>query len=66
MAMTLRLTEAEDEALERAAARRGISKQEAAREAVRRFAEDDEELVALVARGIDRYKDALDRLAQGA
>ncbi|GAB2472361.1 ribbon-helix-helix protein, CopG family [Xylanimonas ulmi] len=66
MAMTLRLTPAEDAALERAAQRRGISKQEAARDAVRRYAEDDEQFAALVAKGIDRYKDALDRLAQGA
>ena len=66
MAMTLRLTDAEDEALERAATRRGISKQEAAREAVRRYAQDDERFAGLVAKGIDRYKDVLDRLAEGA
>lgn len=66
MAMTLRLTDAEDAALERAAVRRGISKQEAAREAVRRFAEDDEKFTALVTKGIDRYADVLDRLAAGA
>ncbi len=66
MAMTLRLTPSEDAALERVAQRRGISKQEAAREAVRRFAEDDERFSALVAKGIDRYRDVLDRLAEGA
>ena len=66
MAMTLRLTEAEDLALERAAERRGISKQEAAREAVRRYAEGDEQFTALVAKGIDRYRVALDRLPAGA
>lgn len=60
------MTDAEDAALERAAQRRGISKQEAAREAVRKFAQDDEQFTALVTKGIDRYASVLERLAAGA
>lgn len=63
MAMTLRLTEDEDEALTRVALRQGISKQEAAREAVRTYTTERDEFMDLVHEAIERYKPVLDRLA---
>lgn len=63
MAMTLRLSQQEDAALTRVAELEGISKQEAAREAVRRYTDERERFLAIVNEGIERYKPVLDRLA---
>jgi hypothetical protein len=67
MAMTLRLTEAEQEALRRRAEADGISMQEAARRAVREFVDraDHRERVADAAALILRtHADALRRLGE--
>ena len=67
MAMTLRLTEAEQEALRRRAEADGISMQEAARRAVREFVDrsDHRERVADAAALILRsHDDALRRLGE--
>ena len=63
MAMTLRLSEAEDKALAQVAEREGISKQEAARQAVRNYTHEQNRVFeTLLAEGIERYKPVLDRL----
>lgn len=67
MAMTLRLTEAEQEALQTRAEAEGISMQEAARRAVREFVAgaDHRERVALAAEKVARsHADALRRLGE--
>jgi len=61
--MTLRLSQQEDAALARVAQLKGISKQEAAREAVRRYTGEREQFLAIVNEGIERYRPVLDRLA---
>ena len=63
MAMTLRLSEDEDKALEEIAEREGISKQEAVRRAVRSYTDERNRLFeTLLADGIERYRPVLDRL----
>ena len=67
MAMTLRLTDEQDQALEALARAEGISKQEAAVRAItsaaaRKLHEDRVTEVSLAAR--ERYADLLNRLAQ--
>lgn len=67
MAMTLRLTDAEQEALRARAEAEGISMQEAARRAVREFVAgaDHRERVALAAERVTRaHADALRRLGE--
>ena len=67
MAMTLRLTEAEQAALQARAEAEGISMQEAARRAVREFvaSADHRERVALAAEKVARsHADALRRLGE--
>lgn len=67
MAMTLRLTDAEQEALRARAAADGISMQDAARQAVRAYVarRDHEDRVgAAAAVVIDAHADALDRLGR--
>ena len=67
MAMTLRLTEEEQEALRERADAEGISMQEAARRAVREFVERGQHLdrVAAAARSVmERHADALRRLGE--
>lgn len=67
MAMTLRLTDDEQEALRERALAEGISMQEAARRAVREFVVRGRhgDRVALAARRIlDVHADALERLGQ--
>lgn len=67
MAMTLRLTDDEQEALKQRAALEGISMQEAARRAVREFVERGahRDRVTGAARDIVRaHGEALDRLGQ--
>ena len=67
MAMTLRLTEAEQEALKACADDEGISMQEAARRAVREFVARREHRarVGLAARRVmDNHADALRRLGE--
>jgi hypothetical protein len=67
MAMTLRLTEAEQEALRARADAEGISMQEAARRAVREFVtrSDHRDRVELGARRVmDAHADALRRLGE--
>lgn len=63
MAMTLRLSEDEDKALEEIARREGISKQEAVRRAVRNYTDERNRLFeTLLAAGLERYRPVLDRL----
>lgn len=67
MAMTLRLTDDEQEALRARAAAEGISMQEAARRAVREFVAnaDHRERVALAAEKVTRaHAEALRRLGE--
>ncbi|MEM9032985.1 MAG: CopG family transcriptional regulator [Actinomycetota bacterium] len=67
MAMTLRLTDDEQDALRRRAEQEGISLQEAARRAVREFVErsDHRDRVAEAAgRTLDVHADALRRLGE--
>lgn len=67
MAMTLRLTDEEQEALRARAEAEGISMQEAARRAVREFVAgaDHRERVALAAERVTRaHADALRRLGE--
>jgi predicted transcriptional regulator len=62
MAMTLRLNEVEDMALARVAERKGISKQEAARQAIREFTDEQDRLDAIVRKHVERLKPVLDKL----
>jgi hypothetical protein len=62
MAMTLRLTEAEDEALTRVAERKGISKQEAIRQAVRAYTAEQDRVDKIARKAIERYGPVLDKL----
>lgn len=66
MAMTLRLTDAEQEALRQRAEIEGISMQEAARRAVREFVarSDHRDRVSLAALVMDAHSDALRRLGE--
>lgn len=67
MAMTLRLTDDEAEALRGRAAAEGRSMQEVARSAVREYVERRvrrERLDAVLDAELPRYADALDRLGQ--
>lgn len=62
MAMTLRLTEEEDVALAATAERLGISKQEAARQAIRMFTDERARFEDIVTRAVDRFGPVLDKL----
>jgi len=65
MAMTLRLTEEEQEALRSRAKLEGISMQEAARRAVREYvarSEHRDRVDQAAARVLDRHADAIERL----
>ena len=62
MAMTLRLTEEEDVALATTAERLGISKQEAARQAIRMFTDERARFEDIVTRAVDRFGPVLDKL----
>ena len=67
MAMTLRLTDEEQQALKRRAEHEGISMQEAARRAVREFVDlgDHRDRVgAAAARILEAHEDALRRLGE--
>ncbi|KGN37146.1 ribbon-helix-helix protein, CopG family [Knoellia subterranea] len=67
MAMTLRLTDQESEALRERARHEGRSMQEVARQAVREYVARQDRRAALddvLATELPRYKDALDRLGQ--
>ena len=67
MAMTLRLTDEETEALRRRAAREGRSMQEVAREAVRTYIERSsrrELLDRVLDEDLPRYAEALERLGE--
>jgi len=67
MAMTLRLTDEETEALRRRAAAEGRSMQDVARQAVRDYvhlADRAEVLDRVLDSELPRYRDALDRLGQ--
>jgi predicted transcriptional regulator len=67
MAMTLRLTDAEQEALKRRAEAEGISMQEAARRAVREYVERGrhrDRVTGAAARVMEAHGDALDRLGR--
>ena len=65
MAMTLRLTDEESEALKRVAQAQGLSMQEAARKAVRQYTDDwASERDAFLQRFVVENKGLLDRLAQ--
>lgn len=67
MAMTLRLTEDETEALRAQAAREGRSMQEVSRQAIRDYIErvSRRQLIdAALDDTLDRYSDALDRLGR--
>jgi predicted transcriptional regulator len=67
MAMTLRLTDDEHEALRERAEAEGISMQEAARRAVREFVtrgQHRERVGAAAAKIMDRHGDALRRLGE--
>ncbi len=67
MAMTLRLTDEETEALRAQAAKEGRSMQDVARAAVRRYIDDDahhDRVVSAARRGAERYADALRRLGE--
>ncbi|MCF4119526.1 CopG family transcriptional regulator [Antribacter sp. KLBMP9083] len=60
--MTLRLTEEEDLALAATAERLGISKQEAARQAIRMFTDERARFEDIVTRAVDRFGPVLDKL----
>lgn len=67
MAMTLRLTDEESDALRRQAEKEGRSMQEVAREAVRSYIERDahrSRVVTSAASGAKRYVEALRRLGE--
>lgn len=67
MAMTLRLTDDEHEALSRRADVEGISMQEAARQAVREYvarSEHRDRVDAAASRILEVHGDAIDRLGQ--
>lgn len=67
MAMTLRLTDAEQQALKTRAEAEGISMQEAARRAVREYVERGrhrDRVADAAARVMDAHGDALDRLGR--
>lgn len=67
MAMTLRLTDEEADALRRRAAREGRSMQEVAREAVREYVERNsrrELLDEVLDEDLPRYAEALERLGE--
>ena len=67
MAMTLRLTDEEADALRRRAAREGRSMQEVAREAVRAYIERSsrrELLDQVLDEDLSRYAEALERLGE--
>ncbi len=67
MAMTLRLTEAEQAALRDRAGAEGVSMQEAVRRAVREYvarAEHRDRVSAAAERVLDAHSDALDRLGR--
>jgi len=67
MAMTLRLTDSEQNALRERAEAEGISMQEAARRAVREFVargEHRDRVVSAAALVMDRHADALRRLGE--
>lgn len=67
MAMTLRLTEEESDALRRRAEQEGRSMQEVARQAVREYVETHsraELLERVLDSELPRYAEALERLAQ--
>jgi len=67
MAMTLRLTDAETDALRRRASREGRSMQEVAREAVREYIERTsrrELLNHVLDEDLPRYAEALERLGE--
>jgi len=67
MAMTLRLTDSEQEALRERAEAEGISMQEAARRAVREFiarGAHRDNVQAAATRVMDRHADALRRLGE--
>jgi len=65
MAMTLRLSDEDDEALTRQAEREGVSKQMVAQRAIRRYVEE-QDLAVDVDQALDvltpRYQSLLDRL----
>lgn len=67
MAMTLRLTDDEKDALRARAQREGISMQEAARRAVREYVarrEHRDRVDAAADRVLDRHADAIERLGR--
>jgi predicted transcriptional regulator len=67
MAMTLRLTDEENEALRRRAQLEGRSMQEVARQAVREYVENhsrEELLDQVLGEELPRYAEALERLGQ--
>ena len=65
MAMTLRLTDDEAEALRRKASEEGRSMQEVAKEAINRYTRDeDAEFRGMVASVVERDRELLDRLAR--
>ena len=67
MAMTLRLTEDEQDELRRRAAVDGISMQEAARRAIREYVSSSDRrdrVVASARRIMEAHADAIDRLGQ--
>lgn len=67
MAMTLRLTDEEQELLRQRAVEDGISMQEAARRAVREYvglADHRDRVVAAAARILEAHADAIDRLGR--
>ena len=67
MAMTLRLTDAEQDALRRRAEIEGISMQDAARRAVREYverADHRERVSAAASKVLDTHADALRRLGE--
>lgn len=67
MAMTLRLTDEEQELLRKRAVEEGVSMQEAARRAVREYvglADHRDRVVAAAARILEAHADAIDRLGR--
>jgi hypothetical protein len=67
MAMTLRLTDDEQDELRRRAAAEGISMQEAARRAIREYvgrSEHRDRVVASARRILEAHSDAIDRLGR--
>ena len=67
MAMTLRLTDQEQEMLRKRAIEEGVSMQEAARRAVREYvglADHRDRVVAAAARILEAHADAIDRLGR--